>query len=336
MSKKASPTLIGIFTLVGLLLAAAGLLLFGAGKFLEKSSNILLYFDSSANGLLVGSEVRFGGVRIGRVASIKVLIDRKLNRKIIPVVVQLSQKDLAAVGSTSAPGIDLASEAGVKQAVTEGLRARMKQQSLLTGQLYIEFDIVPGLESFTYQPDCKPPYPTVPTIGTQMDELIAGIADGLKKFNSLDIASVMNELREVLTSAKTQIAALNMKQISANLVDITEDVRTLTRNEKLTKSIDHLDDAITQIDMLAKRANEGIDPLVQDLEKVIQQANAGLAKIDVAAADVSKMTNPRSPVVLRMQNLMNETERATRALKDLANDLKRNPNALLSGKSHTP
>lgn len=336
MSKNASPTLIGIFTLVGLILAAAGLLLFGAGKFFEKSSNILLYFDSSANGLLVGSEVRFGGVRIGRVASIKVLIDRKLNRKIIPVVVQLSQNDLASVGSTSDPAIDLASEAGVKRAVSEGLRARMKQQSLLTGQLYIEFDIVPGLESFTYQPDSKPPYPTVPTIGTQMDELIAGIADGLKKFNSLDIASVMNELRDVLTSAKTQIAALNMKQISANLVDITEDVRTLTRNEKLTKSIDHLDDAITQIDMLAKRANKGIDPLVQDLEKVIQQANAGLAKIDVAAADVSKMTNPRSPVVLRMQNLMNETERATRALKDLANDLKRNPNALLSGKSHTP
>ncbi len=336
MSQKASPTLIGIFTLVGLLLAAAGLLLFGASKFFEKSSNILLYFDSSANGLLVGSEVRFGGVRIGRVASIKVLIDRKLNRKIIPVVVQLSQKDLAAVGSTSAPAIDLASEAGVKQAVSEGLRARMKQQSLLTGQLYIEFDIVPGLESFTYQPDSKPLYPTVPTIGTQMDELIAGIADGLKKFNSLDIASVMNELRDVLTSAKTQITALNMKHISANLVDITEDVRTLTRNDKLTKSIDHLDDAITQIDTLAKRANQGIDPLLQDVEKVIQQANAGLAKIDVAAADVSKMANPRSPVLLRMQNLMNETERATRALKDLANDLNRNPNALLSGKSHTP
>ena len=336
MSQKASPTLIGIFTLVGLLLAAAGLLLCGASKFFEKSSNILLYFDSSANGLLVGSEVRFGGVRIGRVASIKVLIDRKLNRKIIPVVVQLSQKDLAAVGSTSAPAIDLASEAGVKQAVSEGLRARMKQQSLLTGQLYIEFDIVPGLESFTYQPDSKPLYPTVPTIGTQMDELIAGIADGLKKFNSLDIASVMNELRDVLTSAKTQITALNMKHISANLVDITEDVRTLTRNDKLTKSIDHLDDAITQIDTLAKRANQGIDPLLQDVEKVIQQANAGLAKIDVAAADVSKMANPRSPVLLRMQNLMNETERATRALKDLANDLNRNPNALLSGKSHTP
>jgi len=336
MSKKASPTLIGIFTLVGLLLAGGGLLLFGAGKFFEKSSNILLYFDSSANGLLVGSDVRFGGVRIGRVTSIKVLIDRKRNRKIIPVVVQLSEKDLAAVGSTSCAGIDFASEAGVKQAVSEGLRARMKQQSLLTGQLYIEFDIVPELESFTYQPDVKPPYPTVPTVGTEIDELVSGIASGLKKFNSLDIASAMNELRDVLAGAKTQIAALNMKEINDNLVGITADVRSLTGNEKLAKSIDSLDDAITQIDKLAKRANQGMDPLLQDLEKVMQQANAGLAKIDVAAADVSKLANPRSPVLLRMQNVMDETERATRALKDLANDLKRNPNALVSGKNHQP
>ena len=336
MSKQASPTLIGIFTLGGLLLAAGGLLLFGAGKFFEKSSNILLYFDSSANGLLVGSEVRFGGVRIGHVTSINVLIDRKGDRKIIPVVVQLSEKDLAAVGSTSGAGINFASEAGVKKAVSEGLRARMKQQSLLTGQLYIEFDIVPKLECFTYQPDVKPPYPTVPTIGTQMDELIAGVADGLKKFNSLDIASAMDELREVLTSAKAQITALNMKQISSNIVDITADVRTFTGNDKLTKSVDHLDDAITQIDQLAKRANQGIDPLLQDVEKIMQQATAGLAKIDAAAADIAKLANPRSPALLRMQNLMDETERATRALKDLANDLKRNPNALLSGKNHTP
>ena len=76
--------------------------------------------------------------------------------------------------------------------------------------------------------------------------------------------------------------------------------------------------------------------MLLDLKKVMQQANAGLAKIDVAAADVSKMANPRSPMLLRMQNVMDETERATRAIKELANDLKRNPNTLLSGKNHQP
>lgn len=336
MSKKASPTLIGIFTLVGLLLTGGALILFGAGKLFEKSSNIILYFDQSANGLLVGSEVRFGGVRIGRVISIKVLIDPKGNRKIIPVVVELSEKDLRDVGSTSGASIDFATESGVKQAVAAGLRAKMKQQSLLTGQLYIEFDIVPSTSGFTYLPDIKPLYPTVPTMGTEIDELIAGVADGLKKFNALDLDSAMKDLRDVLASAKTQIAALNFKAINDNLVGITADVRTLTSNDKLAKAIDSLDEALTGIDSLAKKANAEIDPLMKDLEKLIQQANAGLVKIDEATEDIAKVTNPRAPALMRVQNVLEEVERASRAVKELANDLKRNPDALLRGKAPNP
>jgi paraquat-inducible protein B len=336
MSKKASPTLIGIFTLVGLLLTGAALVLFGAGKFFEKHRNIILYFDQSANGLLIGSEVRFGGVRIGRIASIKVLIDPKENRKIIPVVVELSEKDLKDVGSTSGESIDFATEAGVQKAVDEGLRAKMKQQSLLTGQLYVEFDIVPGKPGFTYLPSLKSPYPAVPTMGTEMDELITGVADGLKKFNALDLESAVKDLRDVLTSAKTQITALNLKAINDNLVGITSDVRILTRNEKLTKAIDSLDEALTGIDTLTKKANEKIDPLINDLEKVMTQATAGLVKIDEATADLAKITNPRAPVLMRVQNVLEEVERASRAIKELANDLKRNPDALLRGKAPTP
>ena len=132
MSKKANPTLIGLFTLVGLLITFTALVLFGAGKFFAKSYPIILYFENSAYGLLVGSEVRFGGVRIGRVTSIQVIIDEKLNRKIIPVVVEMTAKDLLGVGLTTGGKIDFETDEGVKKAVADGLRARMKQQSLVT------------------------------------------------------------------------------------------------------------------------------------------------------------------------------------------------------------
>lgn len=336
MSKTASPTLIGIFTLVGVLLAAASIILFGASRFFEKTSRIMLYFDQSANGLLVGSEARFAGVRIGRVASIRVLVDTKENRKIIPVVVELSEKDLHYVGSTSGGSIDFASDEGVKAAVANGLRARMKQQSLLTGQLYIEFDVVPDTPGFTYKPEHKPHYPTVPTMGTELDAIISGISDGLKKFNDLDLATVMKELRDVLTSAKTQIAALDLKAINDNVLGITTDVRTLTGNKKLAKAIDTLDEALTSFNDLSKKADQGIDPLLKSLEKVMQQATEGLAKIKEASADISNVTNPRAPVLMRLQNVLEEAERASRAIKELANELKRNPNTLLRGKDLNP
>jgi paraquat-inducible protein B len=336
MSQKASPTLIGLFTLVGLLLTITALVLFGAGRLFAKSSSIILYFENSAYGLLVGSEVRFGGVRIGRVTSIQVIIDPKLNRRIIPVVVEMTAKDLLDVGLTTGGKIDFETEDGVNKAVADGLRARMKQQSLVTGQLYIEFDLLPDSPVVYYQPFTPSPFPTVPTLGTELDDLIKSISDGLKKFNGLDLAGVLKELRDVLETTKGQIAALNLKQINDNLVSITEDVHALTSDKKLGKAIVSLDEALASFNELSKKANQGIDPMLKDLEKIMQQATTALAKIENASADISQVTNPRAPVLMRLQNVLEEAERASRAIKELANDLKQNPNALLLGKDNKP
>jgi paraquat-inducible protein B len=268
MSKKASPTVIGAFTLIGLLIAGTALVLFGAGSFFKKTHKIMLYFDKSANGLQMGSDVRFGGVRIGHVNSIKVFVDPKANRKIIPVVVEFEDNELQLIGSEEGGDIDLTSEEGVKKAVKKGLRAGMKQQSLVTGQLYIEFDIIPKQPGFIYHPLKASPYPVVPTVGTAMDELISGIADGLKKFNALDLDGVMRNLNSTLENARNQIAALNMKEINDNVISITKDVKAITGDEKLKRAVTNLDAALKQIDELSQKANTGIDPLLAERMQV--------------------------------------------------------------------
>ena len=331
MSKKASPTIIGIFTLLGLVIAAVAAVLFGAGKYFETTHDVLLYFDKSANGLQVGSDVRFGGVRIGRVSSISVLIDPKEKSKIIPVLVELGEKDLDLISAPGGGGIDFSSKEGVAKAVREGLRAGMKQQSLVTGQLYIEFDILPDLPGFTYKTNVEPPHPVVPTVGTGVDELIAGISDGLKKFNALDLDGVMTELRDVLVTTKGQIAELDIKSINDNVIAITEDVRKITSNEKLVSAVENLDSALVQIEEVATKANAGIEPLLTDLSAVIARTDASLARIEAAATELSQTSNSRGPAVLQLQTVLRETQRASQALQELSNDLKRNPATLLRG-----
>ena len=333
MSKKASPTLIGVFTLIGLILAGATIVLFGAGKLFKSTHELLLYFDKSVYGLQVGSDVRFGGVRIGRVQSISVLVDRKENRKIIPVVVELDDKELSLISTEEGGGIDLSSFEGVEKAVSQGLRAGMKQQSLLTGQLYVEFDIVPNEPGFVYQSPGGHSYPVVPTVGTEFDELITGIADGLKKFNALDLDGMMGDLRKVLVTARNQLAALDLKEISDNAVAITRDVRKVTGDEKLASAVNNLDAALARIDALATKADAGFEPLLADLNAIIAKTDAGLARIDEAAKEISNFANARAPVMLRLQNVLQETERASRALKELTTDLKRHPDTLLRGKT---
>lgn len=324
--------MIGLFTLGGLLIAAVALVFLGAGKYFEQTHNVLMYFDKSVNGLQVGSDVRFGGVRIGRVSSISVIIDPAGNRKIIPVLVELTAKDLKSVSGSGEGMIDFSSKEGVASAVKRGLRAGMKQQSLVTGQLYVEFDIVPDAEGFTYREKAESEYPIIPTIPTEIDELISGITDGLKKINDLDIAGLMTEMRDVLKGAKSQIEDLNLKEVNENITVISRDVRALTSDGRIKTSLANLDDALKEIKDLSTKANANMDPLLADIRDVAEKTKASLDKVEAATAELSKVTDPRSPLLLDFQNLLHETETASRTLRELTNDLKRNPNSLLRGK----
>lgn len=332
MSRKASPTLIGAFTLIALIAAGISVVLLGAGQYFQRTHRILLNFDKSAMGLLVGSDVRFGGVRIGRVAEISVLVDHRNNRKIIPVIVELEEKDLRSVRTTHGDGLDFTTAAGVKAAVDQGLRAGMVQQSLLTGMLYIEFDIVPDQPGFVYENGGTEGLPTVPTIPAEIDKLIADVADGLKKINSLDLDGMLGDVRKLLNNADRQIAALDMKTISDNLVQVTADVRGITGNDKVRTGLDAFEKALTELRALAAKLNEGIDPVLDDVKKVLAQAETGIAELGRTAAELAKTSNPRGPVLLRLQSVLDETERAARAIKELAEDLKRHPNSILVGK----
>lgn len=332
MSKKASTTMIGLFTLLGILLGVVAVVLFGAGKYFEKTHKIQLYFEKSVNGLEVGSDVRFGGVRIGSVSAITVIIDTKKNRKIIPVVVELTEKGLRSVEGSGENSIDFSSPEGVRSAVGKGLRAGMKQQSLVTGKLYIEFDIQPNIKGFTYNEPGEPEFPIVPTIPTEMDELISGITDGLKKINDLDIAGLMEEMRDVLKGAKNQIADLDLKEINENLTAITADVRGLTSDGRIKSSLANLDETLKEIKELSAKANDNIDPLLADIRDVTEKTRESLLRIEESADSLSKVTDPRSPMLLEFQNLLHETENASRTLRDLTSDLKRNPGSLLRNK----
>lgn len=332
MSKKPNSTLIGLFTLVGLLMAGAALILLGAGKYFEKSHKVKLYFDKSVNGLQVGSDVRFGGVRIGKVSSISVIIDTKGNRKIIPVVVELTEKALTSISGGSKGVLDFSSKEGVRRAVQQGLRAGMKQQSLVTGQLYVEFDIVPEVQGFVYESSVEQEYPVVPTIPTQIDEMISGITDGLKKINEMEIGGLIAEMRELLKNADAKISELDLKQVSENLTDITQDVKDFTGDEKLASLLDNLDVTIKEMRSLSEKANKDIEPLLKDIGDLAKNTKLSLEKIDATAEELSKVTDPRSPLLMQFKNLLKDAEQASQQLQEMVNDLKRNPNSLIRGK----
>src|SRR5258707_15887258 len=72
MSKKANPTAIGLFLIIGLAVGLAGVLIFSSRSLFHPVQKEILYFDSSLKGLNPSAPVKFRGVTVGSV--IEVLI----------------------------------------------------------------------------------------------------------------------------------------------------------------------------------------------------------------------------------------------------------------------
>jgi paraquat-inducible protein B len=58
MSKKANPTTIGIFIFIGLALLVGGLLMFTSSRLFTERGKVIVYFESSLNGLTEGAPVK--------------------------------------------------------------------------------------------------------------------------------------------------------------------------------------------------------------------------------------------------------------------------------------
>src|SRR5499427_5123221 len=92
MSKKANPTLIGIFLFAGVILAVAGVLLFASSRMFTRTQKFIVYFDSTLSGLNVGAPVKYRGVIIGSVTRVMIRFNQATNDMAMPVIFEIQEE----------------------------------------------------------------------------------------------------------------------------------------------------------------------------------------------------------------------------------------------------
>src|SRR4030095_6357965 len=92
MSKKASPTVIGVFIFVGLFLCVCGLLLFTSSRLFSPSAKFIVYFESSLNGLKEGAPVKYRGVTIGSVSRMMIPFTQAPGDTAMPVIIEVQER----------------------------------------------------------------------------------------------------------------------------------------------------------------------------------------------------------------------------------------------------
>ncbi|MDR0994441.1 MAG: MlaD family protein [Verrucomicrobiota bacterium] len=317
MSKKANSALVGGFVVGALALAFLGVVLLGGVSFFEKSFNFVAYFDESISGLDVGAPVDFQGVRIGTVTDVWLEFDRTLDTFFRPVHMQIENKRIQYIGSRKRDGL----EEGIEMLVAKrGLRARLVNQSMLTGKLKVELGYFPDQPCKRVNRDDG--IWEMPTIPSPLQQVT-------KEVTQLPLADIVRDIHRSLQGLADIIESPETRKTVSNLN------ATFERMEAL------LTTAEAQIAPLGENTTEVMQSTadtLNDLRQVLGKVNDGLApfmaSLTVTADQISTILDPSSFERTGMMDLMMDLKATSKSLRLLIDYLEQHPESIIRGKQN--
>lgn len=348
MARKASPTLIGAFVVAGLALLAAALVFVAGNDLFKRKERAVMYFNGSIYGLQVGAPVVFRGVRVGSVTSLEVVYDRVNDRFVIPVVAELERD---AVRGIDGPRGAAAATGDAPALVGRGLRAQLQMQSLLTGLLYVDIDLLPQRTPAA-----------APAQNGQANAVVVGNAveipttdtavQALKnQLEGVDLRRLLDDVSAIAGSARTIVSGPELRTALDDLQAITGSVKRLTA--RLERRIDPLataagsalartdraaqrvSDAASEVGATARsltRTSDSLGQAVAPDSVLMGQLQSAATEVASAAAALRSAAGSDDGVVRQTTRAMQDLSRAARSLRELANSLERQPQSLLRGR----
>jgi paraquat-inducible protein B len=194
---------------------------------------IRMIFDQSVRGLAPGAVIDLLGVEIGRVRNIALQYDAKRKRFPAEVTAEIYPLRLGPVRLALLEDAGGASDATILQKLAAaGMRAQLRTGNLLTGQLYVALDFIPGpARDAPVGDDGVVRMPTAP--GT-LSELQPQIAEIVAKVSKVPFDEIGRDLRKTLGSASKAIDQLS-PDAQKTLAEVQ---RTLQRAQATFESLD--------------------------------------------------------------------------------------------------
>jgi paraquat-inducible protein B len=325
MSKKANPTTIGLFIVIGVALGVAGVLLFSSFKIFSPRRECIVYFNESLNGLNEGAPVKYRGVTIGSVKSVMVRFNQAPTDYAMPVIVEI-RKDLLyeRMGEQQ----EVFSDEALEERVKRGLRACLQSQSLVTGVLYVEMRPNPNAPPPVFHQLVKR-YPEIPSEPTQIQELFNNLA-------SVDIKSIETNVNNLLVKLDNVVSSLHMTEINRGITNVLVSIDRLVGSPDLTNDLAAAGRALEEFRRLGAKLNERVDPLADNITHTLAEADRALGQFRGAAENLRSMLAPDSPVRADLDLALQQIAGAAQSISALVEFLKQHPNALITGRQILP
>jgi paraquat-inducible protein B len=320
MGKKASPAIIGAFVLGAIALGVFGILMFGSGRLFRNTTQFVVFFPGTVDGLSVGAPVKLKGVEIGsvtdirlRVAGAGVVSVKQMAEGIrIPVFIEIDNDKLSNLG---AGGRNLNRPETIKDLIAGGLRAQLATQSILTGLLFVQLNFYPEIPaSFAMREGFEPP--EIPAIPTSLERVQSAAEDLIRKLQTLDVSRMVSSAADALDGINRLVNSPGLHQTV----------------EALPGTLSRLDDAVTSLRHLVTDLDSREGPLLESLGSTVDKGRETLEQMRTTLASLDRTLAPTSPLAASVGSALQDVSEAARAVRLLADYLERNPGAIVRGR----
>lgn len=316
MSESRKPFLIGAFLLSGVAFLAAGLLLLSRDSLLSRPVEYVVYFTGALDGLDVGADVTYRGVKVGNVQQINLSYDRTLNDVVMPVTIRINSE------SARSKKKDRGFDHSIEPLIAKGLRAQLQTPSLLTGKAIVALDFFPEQPGYIRDPHIidLPAIPTVPSRIDQIADVLRDLAKGLKEMPLKETLEAANKtllaFERIATAPETQAGLHSLSVSLANFEKISQQLQ-----QRLPGMLDNVHSGSVELK----------DALV-DVRHAAQSARDALQQMDAMVSDGRRSLGPQSELQYELLQSLQDLGQASKALQRTAESLEQQPQSIIFGK----
>lgn len=316
MTESRKPFFIGAFLLGGVALLVIGLLVLSRDSLLSRPVEYVVYFTGALDGLDVGADVTYRGVKVGSVRQINLSYDRGLNDVVMPVTIRINSE--SAGSKNKARGFDRS----IERLIERGLAAQLQTPSLLTGKAIVALDFFPDQTGYIRDPHLieLPAIPTVPSRIDQAADVLRDLVAGLKEMplkETLEAANKTLLAFERLASAPETQAGIQSLSVSlANFEKISNQLQ-----QRLPGMLDNVHSGSVEL----KEA-------LTDVREAAKSAREALQQMDGMVSDGRRSLGPQSELQYELLQALQELGNASKALQRTAESIEQQPQSIIFGK----
>jgi len=343
-NKKIQPAMIGIFVVFSVFLFMTAIVIFGGNRFFEKEILVITYFEGSLQGLNIGAPVTYRGVTVGQVKDIKIHItpNGKPNQKlIIPVLISLSAGKTFIIDTPNTEKDDNMN-IFLESMCQEGLRAKLKLVSIVTGKRYVDLAFYENTTP-VYR-DTIGKYFEIPTLPSELQQIT-------KMMENIDLDALYKKVMSTLNSLEQLTSGLEktlkneknkhlIDKLTATTVNLNQVLLQLNSGipqvlTKVNTGLDQINVLTADADKLVNSFDKQIQPIADNIETTLSGIDSTARQANELLVQAGAVLKPSSPLYRSLNTAIRQLQKTASSIEKLSDYVHRNPDTLIFGLQKT-